>query len=83
MDLPSLVRSIMTAQPDEVYNLAAISHVGYSFKNAELTADVTGEGVLRMLEAIRLSGGRKQFDFIRLRLQKCLAGWIIIVRERL
>jgi len=63
IDLPSLVRSIITAQPDEVYNLAAISHVGYSFKNAELTADVTGEGVLRMLEAIRLSGGEKTVRF--------------------
>ncbi|VAW30113.1 GDP-mannose 4,6-dehydratase, partial [hydrothermal vent metagenome] len=53
-DKSSLVRAIKTAKPDEVYNLAAISHVGYSFKNPVLTAEVTGKGVLNMLEAIRL-----------------------------
>lgn len=58
-DLSSLVRAMETAKPNEVYNLAAISHVGYSFKNPILTADVTGKGVLNMLEAIRLSGGEK------------------------
>lgn len=57
VDQSSLVRAMDTAKPDEVYNLAAISHVGYSFKNPQLTADVTGKGVLNMLEAIRLSGG--------------------------
>jgi GDPmannose 4,6-dehydratase len=62
-DQPSLIRAIETSQPDEVYNLAAISHVGYSFKNAALTADVTGKGVLNMLEAIRLSGGAKTIRF--------------------
>lgn len=54
-DLSSLVRAMQTAQPDEVYNLGAISHVGYSFKDPILTADVTGKGVLNMLEAIRLT----------------------------
>jgi GDPmannose 4,6-dehydratase len=43
------------AKPDEVYNLGAISHVGYSFKDPQLTADITGKGVLNMLEAIRLT----------------------------
>lgn len=62
-DLPSLIRAMEIAKPDEVYNLAAISHVGYSFKNAELTADVTGKGVLHMLEAIRLNGGDKKIRF--------------------
>jgi GDPmannose 4,6-dehydratase len=52
-----------TAKPDEVYNLAAISHVGYSFKDPILTAEVTGKGVLNMLEAIRLSGGEKTVRF--------------------
>jgi GDPmannose 4,6-dehydratase len=56
-DLPSLVRAIDLAQPDEVYNLAAISFVAMSFNQAELTANVTGTGVLRMLEAIRIVGG--------------------------
>ena len=56
-DLPSLVKAIEQAQPDEVYNLAAISFVAMSFNQAELTANVTGTGVLRMLEAIRMVGG--------------------------
>ena len=44
-------------QPDEVYNLGAISFVQLSFKQAELTAEITGLGVLRMLEAVRIVGG--------------------------
>lgn len=55
-DQSSLVRAIETSQPQEVYNLAAISHVGYSFRNPELTADVTGKGVLGLLEAVRING---------------------------
>lgn len=54
-DMSSLVRAMQVAKPNEVYNLAAISHVGYSFKDPQLTADVTGKGVLNMLEAIRLT----------------------------
>lgn len=56
LDLAALTRAMQEIQPDEVYNLAAISHVGYSFRDPILTADVTGKGVLNMLEAIRLSG---------------------------
>lgn len=52
-DPSSLVRALQISQPDEVYNLAAISHVGYSFKHPQLTAQVTGVGVLNLLEAIR------------------------------
>lgn len=52
-DKSSLIRALEVSKPDEVYNLGAISHVGYSFKNPILTADVTGKGVLNMLEAIR------------------------------
>lgn len=63
IDQSSLVRAVQISQPDEVYNLAAISHVGYSFKNPELTADVTGRGVLNMLEAIRLAGFEKKAKF--------------------
>jgi GDPmannose 4,6-dehydratase len=56
-DLPSLVKAIEGAQPDEVYNLAAISFVALSWNQAELTANLTGTGVLRMLEAVRMVGG--------------------------
>lgn len=63
VDLSSLVRAMQVAKPDEVYNLAAISHVGYSFKNPILTHQVTGGGVLNILEAIRLTGGEKSVRF--------------------
>jgi GDPmannose 4,6-dehydratase len=56
-DLSSLIAAVQVAQPDEVYNLAAISFVAMSFNQAELTANVTGTGVLRLLEAIRIVGG--------------------------
>jgi GDPmannose 4,6-dehydratase len=60
-DLSSLVSAIESSNPDEVYNLAAISFVALSFKQAEHTANITGLGVLRMLEAIRMldAGSRK------------------------
>jgi GDPmannose 4,6-dehydratase len=58
-DLPSLVAALQQAQPDEVYNLGAISFVALSFSQAELTANITGLGVLRMLEAIRMVGGTR------------------------
>jgi GDPmannose 4,6-dehydratase len=63
MDLSALTRAIQEIKPDEVYNLAAISHVGYSFKDPLLTADVTGKGVTNMLEAIRLAGLEKTTRF--------------------
>ncbi len=56
-DLPSLVSALEFAQPDEVYNLGAISFVALSFSQAELTANISGLGVLRMLEAVRMVGG--------------------------
>ena len=56
-DLPSLRSALEIAQPDEVYNLGAISFVAMSFNQAELTANITGLGVLRLLEAIRMVGG--------------------------
>lgn len=62
-DQSSLVRAVILSQPQEIYNLAAISHVGYSFKDPQLTFQVTGGGVLNMLEAIRLSGGEKTARF--------------------
>jgi GDPmannose 4,6-dehydratase len=56
-DLASLIRAFGVAQPDEVYNLGAISFVAYSWENASITADVTGQGVLNVLEATRLYAG--------------------------
>jgi GDPmannose 4,6-dehydratase len=56
-DLPSLIGAVEIAAPDEVYNLGAISFVGLSWRQAELTGDVTGMGVLRMLEAVRIATG--------------------------
>ena len=61
-DLSSLIAAVEQVQPDEVYNLGAISFVKLSFSQPELTADVTGSGVLRMLEAIRIVGGAEQPD---------------------
>src|SRR6185295_8440978 len=56
-DLSSLIGVVEQVQPDEVFNLGAISFVQLSFKQAELTAEITGLGVLRMLEAVRIVGG--------------------------
>ena len=56
-DLTSLVSALNLVQPDEVYNLGAISFVAVSWNQAELTASTTGLGALRMLEAIRIVGG--------------------------
>jgi GDPmannose 4,6-dehydratase len=56
-DLPSLIGALEIAQPDEVYNLGAISFVGLSWKQAELTGEITGMGVLRVLEALRIHTG--------------------------
>lgn len=59
LDLSSLMRALEASQPDEVYNLGAISFVAYSWENAFLTSDVTGKGVLNVLEATRLYAGDK------------------------
>jgi GDPmannose 4,6-dehydratase len=53
-DLSSLIRALEAAKPDEFYNLGAISFVAYSWENAHLTSEVTGQGVLSALEAVRL-----------------------------
>ena len=55
--MSSLIRALRESQPDEVYNLGAVSFVAYSWENAHLTTDVTAKGVLNMLEAIRLHTG--------------------------
>jgi len=56
-DLSSLIGAVEISQPDEVYNLGAISFVGLSWKQAELTGETTGMGVLRILEALRITAG--------------------------
>ena len=56
-DFSSLIRALEVARPDEVYNLGAISFVAYSWENAMVTTDVTGKGVLNILEAVRLWAG--------------------------
>jgi len=55
-DATNLVRVIQQVQPDEIYNLAAQSHVKVSFEMPEYTADVDGVGTLRILESVRLLG---------------------------
>lgn len=55
-DSTNLIRIIKTVQPDEIYNLGAMSHVHVSFDTPEYTANVDGLGILRILEAIRILG---------------------------
>ena len=59
-DSMSLVKIISAVQPDEIYNLAAQSHVQVSFDVPEFTADVDATGVLRVLEAVRILGLEKK-----------------------
>jgi GDPmannose 4,6-dehydratase len=53
-DMSSLIRALRESDPDEVYNLGAVSFVAYSWENAHVTTEVTGTGVLTILEALRL-----------------------------
>lgn len=62
-DSTSLVRIMQKVQPDEVYNLAAQSHVAVSFEEPEYTANADGIGALRLLEAIRILGLEKKTRF--------------------
>jgi GDPmannose 4,6-dehydratase len=62
-DSTSLVRIVQKVQPDEIYNLAAQSHVGVSFEEPEYTANADGLGALRLLEAIRILGLEKKTRF--------------------
>ena len=62
-DSTNLIRIIQETQPDEIYNLAAMSHVGVSFDTPEYTANADGIGTLRILEAIRLLGLTKKTKF--------------------
>ncbi len=62
-DSTNLVRIIQLVQPDEIYNLAAMSHVAVSFETPEYTANADGIGTLRILEAIRILGLEKKTRF--------------------
>jgi GDPmannose 4,6-dehydratase len=62
-DLSSLLRALESSKPTEVYNLGAISFVAYSWENAHVTSDVTGMGVLNILEAIRLHDSSNSVRF--------------------
>lgn len=62
-DSTNLIRLIQETQPDEIYNLAAQSHVKVSFETPEYTANADGVGTLRMLEAIRILGMEKKTKF--------------------
>jgi GDPmannose 4,6-dehydratase len=62
-DSSSLIQIVQRVQPDEIYNLAAQSHVQVSFEEPEYTADADGLGVLRLLEAIRILGLEKKTKF--------------------
>ena len=62
-DSTNLIRIVQQVQPDELYNLGAMSHVAVSFEQPEYTADVDGLGTLRLLEAIRILGLQKKTRF--------------------
>ena len=59
-DSMNLTRIIQETQPDEIYNLAAMSHVAISFDSPEYTADINGLGTLRILESVRILGLEKK-----------------------
>ncbi|MES2987753.1 MAG: GDP-mannose 4,6-dehydratase [Pseudomonadota bacterium] len=62
-DSTNLIRIVQETQPDEIYNLAAMSHVHVSFETPEYTANADGIGTLRLLEAIRILGLEKKTRF--------------------
>lgn len=59
-DSSNIIRIIQQVQPDEIYNLGAMSHVQVSFEEPEYSANVDGLGVLRILEAVRILGLEKK-----------------------
>ena len=68
-DATSLIRIIQEVQPDEIYNLAAQSHVAVSFEEPEYTANSDALGALRILEAIRILKLEKKLNIIKHQLQ--------------
>ena len=71
-DSSSIERILMLVKPDEIYNLAAQSHVQVSFDVPEYTAETDAVGTLRLLEAVRILGMEKHAEFIRRQHQSCL-----------
>ena len=72
-DSMNITRIIQEVQPDEIYNLAAMSHVKVSFDTPEYTANADGLGTLRILEAVRLLGLTKKTRIYRPRHPSCTA----------
>jgi len=62
-DSSNLIRLVKEIQPDEIYNLGAMSHVAVSFESPEYVADIDGMGTMRLLEAIRINGLEKKTKF--------------------
>lgn len=73
-DATSLIRIVQEVQPDEIYNLAAQSHVKVSFENPEYTANVDALGTLRLLEAIRILGLEKKTKFYQASTSELFSG---------
>lgn len=73
-DSTNLIRVIQQVQPDEIYNLAAQSHVQVSFETPEYTANADGLGTLRILEAIRILGLTQKTRFYQPR-PRSSTGW--------
>lgn len=82
-DSMNLVRLMLEIKPDEIYNLAAQSHVAVSFEEPEYTANADGIGVLRVLEAVRIAGLTKPPGSTRRPLPSCSARWRKFPRRRL
>lgn len=74
-DSMSLIQVMNKVRPDEVYNLAAQSHVQVSFDSPEFTADVDATGVLRVLEAVRQCGLERPAASTRHRPVSCMEKW--------
>lgn len=82
-DSSSLIRIIQQVQPDEIYNLAAQSHVKVSFDVPEYTAETDAIGTLRMLEAVRILGLEKKTKIYQPLHQSCSARYRKCPRKRL
>ncbi len=82
-DSTSLIHIVQKVQPDEIYNLAAQSHVQVSFEVPEYTANSDALGVLRLLEAIRILGPRKEDAFSTRRARRsCMASCRRLLRRK-
>jgi len=73
-DATNLIRLVQKIQPDEIYNLAAMSHVQVSFEMPEYTANTDGLGALRLLEAIRILGLEKKTKFYQASTSELFSG---------